>query len=99
MAKLSHHYLKVHLNLNPEIFIASPQSTYDWHIPTTGTPGSGEMVNCGNLEANSFHKRKEKSDNLSSKKRKMNPSFSLEQFFLGFLPWKKRFVTNWTNKA
>ena len=85
----------VHLNLDPEIFVASPCSTYDLHIPTPagtfigllgpfGHLGFFGLDNCSSTGANYFPKRKVKSDYTSSKKRKMNPSFSLEQFFLKF---------------
>ena len=79
MAKLSHHYMTVHLNLNPETFMASPRSTYDWHIPTPagtsgllgpfGPPGFSGLDNCSNSGANSFPKRKVKIGNIYSKKR------------------------------
>ena len=95
LEKLSHHLLMVHLNLDPEIFVASPCSTYDMHIPTPagtfigllgpfGHLGFFGLDNCSSTGANNFPKRKVKSDYTSSKKRKMNPSFSLEQFFLKF---------------
>jgi hypothetical protein len=75
LEKLSHHLLTVHLNLDPEIFMASPHSTCDWHIPTP----AGNSALLGLFGPPGF------SDYyIYSKKRKMNPSFSLEQFFLKF---------------
>ena len=67
MAKLSHHFLTIHLDQNPEI-----------HCYIQRAPP------CGSSKANSIVKRRLEIDCNSSKKRKMDHSVSLEQFFLRF---------------
>ena len=56
------------------------------------------LDNCGNSEANGFGKRKLKINTKSLKKEKLIIHFHCNGS-RNFLPWKRRFETNWTWKA